>query len=95
MGIVQIVIIIFSIAGIGFGAGMHLGLIDDSATMYKIQSLLPKNLVLSNGLPFFNLAFLSGQSQGFIDHATVSFGLGKVGVEDEYGVPLYFDNRIT
>jgi len=95
MGIVQIVIIIFSIAGIGFGAGMHLGLIDDSATMYKIQNLLPKNLVLSNGLPFFNLAFLSGQSQGFIDHATVSFGLGKVVVEDEYGVPLYFDNRIT
>ena len=95
MGIVQIVIIIFSIAGIGFGAGMHLGLIDDSATMYKIQSLLPKNLVFSNGLPFFNLAFLSGQSQGFIDHATVSFGLGKVVVEDEYGVPLYFDNRIT
>ena len=95
MGIVQIVIIIFSIAGIGFGAGMHLGLIDDSATMYKIQNLLPKNLVLSNGLPFFNLAFLSGQSQGFIDHATVSFGLGKVVVEDEYGTPLYFDNRIT
>ena len=98
MGVASIAIIIFSIVGIGFGAGIHLGIIDDSATMYKIQNLLPENLILSNGLPFFNIAFMSGQSQGLISHATVSFGLGKTLVDND-GVlqsgDEYYDNKIT
>jgi len=98
MGIASSVIIIFSIIGIGFGAGLHLNLIDDSATMYKIQNLIPKNFALSDGLPFFDLAFMSGQSQGFINHATVSFGLGKILVDGD-GIPgtgdEYYDNKIT
>ncbi len=98
MAIIPNVIIIFSIIGIGFGAGLHLNLIDDNATMYRIQNLIPKDLVYSEGLPFFNLAFMSGQGNGLISHATVAFGLGTV-VIDPNKIPNdgdeYFDNLIT
>ena len=98
MAIIPNVIIIFSIIGIGFGAGLHLNLIDDNATMYRIQNLIPKTLVYSEGLPFFNLAFMSGQGNGLISHATVGFGLGSV-VIDPNKIPNdgdeYFDNLIT
>ena len=97
MGIASNVIIIFSIIGIGFGAGLHLNLIDDNAAMYRLQNVVPKNISLSDGLPFFNLAFMSGEADGLISHATVAFGLGSVVIDpneiandgDEY-----FDNVI-
>ncbi len=98
MGVASNLIIIFSIIGIGFGAGLHLNLIDDNATMYRIQNLIPKTLSYSDGLPFFNLAFMSGEGNGLISHATVAFGLGSI-VIDPNEIPNdgdeYFENRIT
>jgi len=97
MGITSNVILIFSIIGIGFGAGLHLELIDDSATMYRIQNLIPKSLVYSDGLPYFDLAFMSGQSNGLISHASVGFGLGSVVIDPDETIKgdEYIDNRIT
>jgi len=98
MSIVSSVIIIFSIIGIGFGAGLHLNLIDDNAAMYRIQNLVPKTLSFSDGLPFFNLAFMSGEANGLISHATVGFGLGTVVIDPDESPnngDEYFDNRIT
>lgn len=97
MGIVQIVIIIFSIAGIGFGAGMHLGVIGDSAIMYKIQNILD-NSILSYKNNLLKSAFMSGVAEELIGHAQVSFELGKkvVDPDEEPGTgDEYYDNLIT
>jgi len=84
------------IVAIGFGVGLHLDIID-KGDMYKIQNILSQAVVESQSA-LIQSAFMSGDANNLISHATVGFGLGTVLVDpdgpEENGLE-YIDNQIT
>ena len=80
MGLGNAILILALIPVYGFGIGLHLDLID-SGEMFHIQDMVNDASVEYQSNLLMSSAFMSGDSEGLIQHASISLGLAKVLVD--------------
>ena len=97
MGLGNAILILALIPVYGFGIGLHLDLID-SGEMFHIQDMVNDASVEYQSNLLMSSAFMSGDSEGLIQHASISLGLAKVLVdpnEEPNSGDEYFDNLLN
>ena len=97
MGLGNTILILALIPVYGFGIALHFDLID-SGEMFHIQDMVNDASVEYQSNLLMSSAFMSGDSEGLIQHASISLGLAKVLVdpnEEPNSGDEYFDNLIN
>ncbi len=97
MGLGNAILILALLPVYGFGIALHFDLID-SGEMFHIQDMVNDASVEYQSNLLMSSAFMSGDSEGLIQHASISLGLAKVLVdpnEEPNSGDEYFDNLIN